>query len=161
ESAGGVRAFGRLALFDHYRTIAQRVRQEIETFLTDDALMQAEGATKLGLRTNRPRAYIVAGLAGGTGSGMFIDLAYLVHHELRTPAGRTADEGRDVYRNAYPVQVPACQTFGLFRLSWPRPEVLSAATRRFAQRQLQRWTGKEAGHLREHIAEWLTTQWSE
>jgi hypothetical protein len=259
-SAGGVRAFGRLALFDHYRTIAQRVRQEIETFLTDDTLMQADRATQLGLRTNRPRAYIVAGLAGGTGSGMFLDLAFLVRHELRqvgylrpevvgvffvppanpknprgipmgntyaalselchfqtkktryqtifdraeapitdndapfgrvailqlpkapdpvkalpvlasaaralfhellTPAGRTADEGRDVFRKAYPSAVPACQTFGLFRLSWPRPEVLAAATRRFAQRQLQRWTGKEAVHLREHIAEWLAKQWSE
>lgn len=32
--AAGVRAFGRLALFDHYRTVVQRVRQEIETFLT-------------------------------------------------------------------------------------------------------------------------------
>ena len=259
-SAGGVRAFGRLALFDYYRTIAQRVRQEIETFLTDDALMQADRATKLGLRTNRPRVYVVAGLAGGTGGGMFLDLAFLVRHELRqvgylrpevvgvffvppagpraprssalgnayaalaelhhfqakksryqttfdraeapvtdndapfarttvlplpkspdpakarpviasaaralyyellTPAGRTADEGRDVYRNAFPAAVPTFQTFGLYRLSWPRPEVLSAATRRFAQRQLQRWTGKDAGHLREHIADWLTKQWGE
>ncbi|HEY1190092.1 MAG TPA: tubulin-like doman-containing protein, partial [Gemmata sp.] len=260
ESAAGVRAFGRLALFDHYRTVAQRVRQEIETFLTDAPLLQADKATKLGLRTNRPRAYIVAGLAGGTGSGMFLDVAYLVKHELRqvgylrpevvgmffvppaeassprnaalanayaalaelyhfqakktryqtvfdkteapitdgeppfarvmvsqlpkgagerssrpvvgaaaralfhellTPAGRVADEGRDVYCRAYPAEAPACQTFGLFRLSWPRPEVLAAATRRFAQRQLQHWTGKDATHLREHIAGWLDQQWGD
>jgi hypothetical protein len=259
-AANGVRAFGRLALFDHYRTVAQRVRQEIETFLTDDPLMHADRATGLGLRTNRPRAYVVAGLAGGTGSGMFLDLAFLIRHELRqvgymrpevvgvffvppadakaprgaalgntyaalaelhhfqaratryqtafdksegpitdgdapfarvevlplpkgadpaaarpvlasaaralylellTPLGRAADEGRDVYRNAFPTTAPACQTFGLFRLSWPRPEVLAAATRRLAQRQLQRWTGKDAAHLREHIAEWLDNQWAE
>ncbi len=258
--AAGVRAFGRLALFDHYRTVVQRVRQEIETFLTDDALAQADKVTKLGLRTNRPRAYVVAGLAGGTGGGMFLDVAYLLRHELRqvgflrpevvgmffvppaevtsprttalantfaalselhhfqakktryqalfdkaeapvadseapfarttilqlpkgtdprasrpvvtgaaralyhellTPAGRVADEGRDVYRNAYPADAPTCQTFGLYRLSWPRPEVLAAATRRFAQRQLQRWTGKDAGHLREPIGLWLTEQWAE
>jgi serine/threonine protein kinase len=259
-SASGVRAFGRLALCDHYRTIAQRVRQEIETFLTDDPLMQADKATGLGLRTNRPRAYVVAGLAGGTGSGMFLDVAYLVRHELRqvgylrpevvgcffvppadansprspalgntfaalaelhqfqakkaryqaafdkseapitdgeppfarlsllqlprgtedaksrpvlataaralyheilTPTGRVADEGRDVYRKAFPTEAPACQTFGLFRLSWPRPEVLTAATHRLAQRQIQRWTGKEAAHLREPLAEWLAQQWAE
>jgi hypothetical protein len=258
--ANGVRAFARLALFDHYRTIAQRVRQEIETFLTDDPLMQTDKLTKLGLRTNRPRVYIVANLAGGTGSGMFLDIAFLVRHELRqvgymrpelvglffvpptdaastrsasmantyaalaelhhfqartsryqtifdksespitdseppfartgivqlpnakdagaargvfamtarslyhellTPTGRVVDEGRDVYRNAFPATVPTCQTFSLFRLSWPRPEVLAAATRRFAQRQLQRWTGKEAGHLREHISGWLSQQWNE
>jgi hypothetical protein len=258
--ANGVRAFGRLALFDHYRTVAQRVRQEVETFLTDDALLAADQATRLGLRTNRPRVYVTAGLAGGTGGGMFLDVAYLIRHELRqvgylrpdvigvffvppadpaaprsaalgntyaalaelhhfqarrsryqtafdkseapiidgdapftrisvlqlprgtdpakstpvlataaralfhellTPAGRAADEGRDVYRNAFPSAVPTCQTFGTYRLSWPRPEVLAAATRRFAQRQLQRWTGKEAAHLREHITAWLVQQWAE
>ena len=259
-SAGGVRAFGRLALIDNYRTVAQRVRQEIETFLTDDPLHQADKATKLGLRTNRPRAYVIAGLAGGTGGGMFLDVAFLLRHELRqvgylrpevagvffvppanptapraaslgnayaalaelnhfqgkkscyqtafdrgegpvvdsdapfarvavlqlpagsdpaksrpvvataaralfhellTPAGRVADEGRDVYRNAFPADAPACQTFGLYRLSWPRPEVLAAATRRFAQRQLQRWAGKDAAHLREYVADWLAAQWDE
>ena len=87
--------------------------------------------------------------------------ARALYHELLTPAGRVADEGRDVYRRAYPADAPACQTFGLFRLSWPRPEVLAAATRRFAQRQLQRWTGKDAGHLRDHVAGWLGQQWAE
>ncbi len=258
--AAGVRAFGRLALFDHYHTIVQRVRQEIETFLTDAPLLQADKVTKRGLRTNRPRVYIVACLAGGTGSGMFLDVAYLVRHEMRqvgyvrpevvgmffvppadafaprsnamantyaalaelhhfqskktryatvfdkseapiidgdppfartmisqlpkgtdaiasrpvlaaaaralfhelfTPVGRVADERRDAYRNAYPVDTPTCQTFGLFRLCWPRPEVLASATRRFAQRQLHNWSGKDAGHLREHIAGWLTEQWAE
>jgi hypothetical protein len=259
-SAAGVRAFGRLALIDNYRDVAQRVRQEVETFLTDEPLARADAATRLGLRTNRPRAYVVGNLAGGTGGGMFLDAAYLVRNELRqvgylrpevvgvffvppadskasrspalgnafaalaelnhfqakktryqaafdkgeapvtdgdapfarvallqlprtpepaktraalataaralyqellTPAGRVADEGRDVYRNAFPAKAPACQTFGLFRLSWPRPEVLSAATGRLAQRQLQRWTAKEAVHLREPIAEWFAQQWAE
>ncbi|MFM8271071.1 MAG: tubulin-like doman-containing protein, partial [Gemmata sp.] len=258
--ATGVRAFGRLALIDHYRAVVQRVRAEIETFLTDEPLKQADKFTKLGLRTNRPRAYVVAGLAGGTGGGMFVDVAYLLRHELKqvgylrpevvgtffvppadvtaprspalanayaalaelhhfqgkrgkyqvafdkaeapisdaeapfarvtvaqlpkaaggpatqsvlasaaralfhellTQAGRVTDEGRDVYRNAYPTDAPVCQTFGLFRLSWPRPQVLTAATRRFAQRQFQRWTAKDAGHLGEHIAGWLAQQWDE
>ena len=259
-AANGVRAFGRLALFDNYRLVAQRVRQEIETFLNDEPLAKADKVTGLGLRSNRPRAYVVAGLGGGTGGGMFLDLAYLVRHELRqvgylkpevvglffvppadkaasrnaalgnafaslaelyhfqakrsryqtpfdkseapvvdpeppfarvavlplpsgtnpkvqaavagraaralfheilTPAGRVADEVRETYRNALPSAIPVCQTFGLFRLSWPRPEMLAAATRRFAQRQIQRWTAKEAAHLREPIAAWLTQQWSE
>lgn len=259
-AAAGVRAFGRLALIDHYREVAFRVRQEIETFLTDEPLARANAATQLGLRTNRPRAYVVAGLAGGTGGGMFLDVAFLLRHELRqvgylrpevvgvflvppadakaqrtpalanayaalaelhhfqskkgryqaafdkseapvtdgeppfarvsvlqlprvagaaesrtvlataaralyqeilTPAGRVVDEGRDVYRNAFPAAAPACQTFGLFRLSWPRPEVLTAATNRLAQRQVQRWAAKDAAHLREPVAEWLNQQWAE
>jgi eukaryotic-like serine/threonine-protein kinase len=260
DSAGGVRAFGRLALFDNYRLIAQRVRQEIETFLTDAPLGEADKVTKLGLRSNRPRAYIIAGLGGGTGGGMFLDLAFLLRHELRqvgylrpdvvgmffippadksatrnsalgntyaslaelhhfqakktryqtvfdkseaavidtespfarvtilplpkkmdpreqgaiagqaaralfnetlTQTGRVTDEVRDMYRKVFPEVAPTGQTFGLFRLSWPRPEMLVASTRRFAQRQIQRWTGKEAAHLREPIAGWLAQQWDE
>ena len=81
--ADGVRAFGRLALCDHYRLVAQRIRQEIEGFLTDAALDKAGADTGLGVRSNRVRAYVVAGLAGGTGSGMAIDLGYILKHELR------------------------------------------------------------------------------
>ena len=81
--AAGIRPFGRLALCDNYRLIAQRIRQEIETFLSDDPLDQAGQETGLGVRSNRPRAYLLAGLAGGTGSGMITDLAYVVRHELR------------------------------------------------------------------------------
>lgn len=82
--AGGVRAFGRLALCDNYRLVAQRVRQEIEPFLSDEALDKAGESTGLGVASNRPRAYIVAGLAGGTGSGMALDLGYILKHELRS-----------------------------------------------------------------------------
>ena len=259
-STDGVRAFGRLALFDHYRLVAQRVRQEIETFLTDDTLLKAEETTGLGLRTNRPRAYVITGLGGGTGSGMFLDLAYLIRHELRahgyarpdvvgmflvppadrrasrnaalgntyaalselhyfqsrrgqyqttfdrseapiidsdapfarttilqlpraldqmkreeitgraaralfnemlSPAGRVMDEVRDVYRNAYPAENPSCQTFGLYRLTWPRPEVLTATTRRFAHKLLERWTSRDRTVLREPIRCWLDSQWAE
>lgn len=258
--AAGVRAFGRLALFDNYRTVAQRIRQEVETFLTDEPLATAEKTTGFGLRSNRPRVYVIAGLGGGTGSGMFLDLTYIIRHELKsvgylrpdvaglflvppadktasrntalgntfaaltelyhfqskrgryqtafekseapildldapfartsilelpakqssraqskiagiaaralfnemlTPAGRIIDEVRDVYRNSQPSPEPFCQSFGLFRLTWPRPEMLVAATRRFAQRMIQRWTTKDAAHLHEPIAAWLAQQWNE
>jgi eukaryotic-like serine/threonine-protein kinase len=255
-----VRAFGRLALFDNYRLVAQRVRQEIETFLSGESLHKSNEATKLGLRSNRPRAYIVAGLGGGTGGGMFLDLAFLIRQEMRsvgffkpevvglflippadrsgpknlalgntyaaltelyhfqakrtkyvtmfdkaeapiqdheapfarlamlqlpkaidpqgrklaaaraarglfdeiaTPAGRVADELRDVYRNAFPSAVPTCQVFGLFRLSWPRPDVLAAATRRFALRLVQQLIAKDSSTLCEPVAAWLDSQWVE
>src|SRR5207253_239962 len=87
--------------------------------------------------------------------------ARALFQEILTPAGRVVDEVRDVFRNALPSPAPTCQTFGLFRLIWPRPEMLAAATRRFAQRLLQRWTAKEALHLREPIAAWLSQQWAE
>jgi serine/threonine protein kinase len=79
----GVRCLGRLAFCDHYRNIAQKLRLDLETASHPDTLAQAERATRLGLRTNRPRVYVVASLAGGTGGGMFLDAAYAARHRLR------------------------------------------------------------------------------
>jgi serine/threonine protein kinase len=81
-STTGVRGFGRLAFADNYRAIAPRLRVELESLLEEEALGDAERCTRLRLRTNRPRAYVVTGLGGGTGSGMFLDLAYLLRHQL-------------------------------------------------------------------------------
>jgi hypothetical protein len=79
----GNRALGRLAFADHYRAIAQKLEAEFEACTHADALTDAERHTRLGLRTSRPRAYVVAGLGGGTGGGMFLDAAYLLRHQLR------------------------------------------------------------------------------
>ncbi len=254
--AQGVRAFGRLALCDHYRPLVRRVRREVEAFVTGDPLGKAAAATGLGLRTNQPRVYVVAGLGGGTGGGMFLDLAYLIKHEFRQvgyatpeavavllapaaekrtsraalantyaalaevyhfasgerfqsrydtaeaavvagqpPFDRTAvlelpksqkpaDEARtaggaaralyldvvtpvgrvaDYVRSVAPVDKyagPVAHPFGLYRLSWPRVELLAAIARRFCQQVLRRWTDKETTHLREPIQTWLADQWA-
>jgi hypothetical protein len=79
----GVRALGRLAFCDNYRMLAARLRREMEAALEPAALTDAARQTGLGLRTNRPRVYVVTSLAGGTGSGMFLDLAYTVRALLR------------------------------------------------------------------------------
>ena len=79
----GLRCLGRLAFCDHYGVFAERFREDLEACTQTDALAQADRLTKLGLRTNRPRVYVVAGLGGGTGSGMFLDVAYAVRHRLR------------------------------------------------------------------------------
>ncbi len=79
----GVRALGRLALCDHHHAIVQRLRLSLEPFAKSEPIADAEGITKLGLRTNYPRAYVAASLAGGTGSGMFLDMAYALRRELR------------------------------------------------------------------------------
>src|SRR5262249_55062753 len=79
----GMRALGRLAFFDNFRQITGRLRAELEACVDPEALAVADRQTKLGVRSNRPRVYIVTSLAGGTGGGMFIDLAYSVRHLLR------------------------------------------------------------------------------
>lgn len=79
----GVRALGRLAYIDNYRAIARRLQAEIEATLDPQILQQASRTTGEAIRTNRPRVYVITNLGGGTGSGMFLDLAYTVRALLR------------------------------------------------------------------------------
>ncbi|HMC88269.1 MAG TPA: tubulin-like doman-containing protein, partial [Gemmataceae bacterium] len=79
----GTRTLGRLGFAIHYSAIAGRIRAEIQACTDPQLLQTAQNKTGLALRTNRPRVYVVASLAGGTGSGMFLDLAYTVRRLLR------------------------------------------------------------------------------
>jgi hypothetical protein len=79
----GMRALGRLAFVDNYRTISRRLQSDLEACVNIEDLEKAARQTGLGLRTSRPRVYIVAGLSGGTGGGMFLDTAYVARHLLR------------------------------------------------------------------------------
>src|SRR5262249_5277134 len=88
---GGWRTLGRLALACHAATFATRVRAELEACTRAAALAAAQTRTGLGLRTNRPRVYVVASLAGSTGGGMFLDAAYALRHALRQLGYRDPD----------------------------------------------------------------------
>jgi hypothetical protein len=79
----GVRPFGRLAFFDHARALNQKIAHDLEMALEPEALAESLEHTGLDLHTNRPRVYVVANLAGGTGGGMFLDVAYTARHRLR------------------------------------------------------------------------------
>jgi hypothetical protein len=68
-SPQGCRGLGRLAFADHVRVLGQKI--------------EADLATVTRARPGRPRVVIVAGLAGGTGGGMAIDLAFLTRPLLR------------------------------------------------------------------------------
>ncbi|HTK76799.1 MAG TPA: tubulin-like doman-containing protein, partial [Gemmataceae bacterium] len=82
-AAQGIRALGRLAFADHSRAIAAKIETDLLAVTRPEALARAAGQTGLGVRSERPRVVIVAGLGGGTGGGMFLDLAYLVRQKLR------------------------------------------------------------------------------
>ncbi|HTU93464.1 MAG TPA: tubulin-like doman-containing protein [Gemmataceae bacterium] len=79
----GVRALGRLAFCDNYRLISRRLQAELEACMNPEALNSAVNQTGLGLRGNRVRVYLITSLAGGTGSGMFLDLAYTIRSLLK------------------------------------------------------------------------------
>ena len=113
QTTGSVRALGRLALVDNYRDVAERMRTTLGACTEAEALASADRTTKLGLRINRPRIYVVTSLAGGTGSGMFLDVVYLrgtfssssaicratssACFSCRRPTGRSRRCGRSIW----------------------------------------------------------------
>jgi len=79
----GVRPLGRLAFVDSYRPIAQRLEAAVTDLAAPESLQAAREQTGLEARNLVPRVYIVASLTGGTGGGMFLDVAYLARRLLR------------------------------------------------------------------------------
>jgi serine/threonine protein kinase len=87
----GVRVLGRLAFFDCYRGITARLNKELEACTHPETLAKVARLPGFGLRSVRPRVYIVTSLAGGTGSGMFLDLAYVLRKLLRAQGHERPD----------------------------------------------------------------------
>ncbi len=112
---GGWRALGRLAFATNFPAINARLLAELEACRAPEALEAAAKNTGLGKRTNWPRVYVVASLGGGTGGGMFLDVAYAVRNRLRQlgfsrpdvvglfllPAVDRAGAGRQATANAF------------------------------------------------------------
>src|SRR5262249_22920143 len=82
QRSARVRALGRLAFVDNYRAVSRRLQVELTACCAADTLNQAHRRTGSEFDSSTPRVYIVTSLAGGTGSGMFVDLAYLARHLL-------------------------------------------------------------------------------
>jgi hypothetical protein len=81
---------------DHYPAIVQKLRDELKACAHSQALDTAAKKTAFSMRSNRPRIYLATHLAGGTGGGMFIDLAYLVRDILKH-MGQPADQVDGVF----------------------------------------------------------------
>ena len=79
----GIRGLGRLALCDQYHLICHRIRTALERFRSAMHVEEADRLTNLGIRSTFPRVYVLSSLWGGTGSGMLLDLTYLIRRELR------------------------------------------------------------------------------
>jgi serine/threonine protein kinase len=82
-STHGVRGLGRLALAEHFNAVRDRMQGAITPFASPELLSDAERVTGLASRSSSPRVFVVGSLAGGTGSGMIIDLTFLARRLLR------------------------------------------------------------------------------
>jgi len=80
DGAGQIRMFGRLAFFHHYpkiRTAVQNALQEIRSSANLAKVSERHGIRVDGSRTD---AWLIFSIAGGTGSGMFLDMAFALKH---------------------------------------------------------------------------------
>ncbi len=102
NGAGQFRALGRLGLFTHVVEIENALRKALE-----DLPCESDSKTF----TRDRRVIIAASLAGGTGSGMLIDMAYLIRRQPSQPRVSAylmlpeifaeVDQGGRIYQNAY------------------------------------------------------------
>jgi hypothetical protein len=87
----GLRILGRLAFITNEAAVVSRLGTELAAAINEEALSAMATKTGLGMRTNRPRVYVVTSLAGGTGGGMFFDVANAARGALRTMGYRKPD----------------------------------------------------------------------
>src|SRR6185437_13663505 len=79
SGAGTFRQFGRLAFFLRYRDVAGKILSDIRTLLRSAANPPAQLiGTTAQVDPTRLEVVVITSLAGGTGSGMFIDICYLI-----------------------------------------------------------------------------------
>ncbi|HEV3236889.1 MAG TPA: tubulin-like doman-containing protein, partial [Gemmataceae bacterium] len=84
----GIRPLGHLAFVDYAEEIKDRLRAALVAMTGDESREKVE-EQGFELRHSAPRVYLVASIAGATGGGMVVGLAYLVQQmlaELRLPA---------------------------------------------------------------------------
>lgn len=82
DGAGTVRQMARLAFWQHYTIIREKIEAQINALRNDSVATYMR--THHGIQLDEGiTVYIVAGLGGGTGSGLWLDTAYLVQKVLK------------------------------------------------------------------------------
>ncbi|MBD8722266.1 DUF4339 domain-containing protein [Oxalobacteraceae sp. CFBP 13708] len=87
KGAGQIRAVSRLYLFDKYTKIRDKIRLKLKTLKA--GLSHEQQLARLGLRmeTEKFRIVIVGSVAGGTGSGAFLDMGLLARWLAKSEVG--------------------------------------------------------------------------
>lgn len=87
KGAGQIRAVSRLYLFDKYAKVRDKIRLKLKTLKA--GLSHEQQLARLGLRmeTNKFRVVVVGSVAGGTGSGAFLDMGLLARWLAKSEVG--------------------------------------------------------------------------
>ncbi len=78
KGAGQIRAISRLYFFDQYEALKSLIRTKADSLLANVTTDKAQKRLGLKLKTGALKIVVIASTAGGTGSGGFLDVGYLV-----------------------------------------------------------------------------------
>jgi hypothetical protein len=78
----GFRPLGRLALVDNADSVLSQLRDLLGQITQPEAIADTEAAGGLKVRDVAPRVFLVASIAGGSGGGMLLGMAYAVRQVL-------------------------------------------------------------------------------
>jgi hypothetical protein len=78
NGCGQTRPWGRLAYFQNHPRIRATLRNAIRDLINEDTGASAREMGVNNLRTDRVEVFMVFSVAGGTGSGMFLDVSFLL-----------------------------------------------------------------------------------
>lgn len=110
DGAAQIRMFGRLAFFKHYPRIRQALMTTLDNIRNSGRHMETLREHGIEVDNSRTEAWLVFSVAGGTGSGMFLDMAFALKHLdpnitvrgiIVLPSAFTSDDNHKVYGNSY------------------------------------------------------------
>lgn len=90
DGAGQIRSFGRLAFFEHFHDINRVLEQAYDKVKRNDTFQQSLERFNIDVEKTGVDTWLVFSVAGGTGAGMFLDLAFLAKRIARTHGGGDA-----------------------------------------------------------------------
>jgi hypothetical protein len=89
EGAGQIRAYSRLGFFEHYTEIRNAIANAGSIIRNIENIKAVHERQHLETNISDLQVFVVFSLAGGTGSGMFLDLAFLIKDIFRGTALNT------------------------------------------------------------------------
>lgn len=110
NGAAQIRSFGRLAFFQHYPKIREKLKSTMSSLCDATLVKRCREDYNIELNTDRIDVMIVFSIAGGTGSGMFLDTAHLVkdinpnaivESMVLLPTAFSEDFSHKIFANSY------------------------------------------------------------
>jgi hypothetical protein len=83
EGAGQIRAYSRLGFFEHYGKIKNAIKEAAGVVRNLENIRTAQDRHRLEVNPEEFQVFLVFSIAGGTGSGMFLDTAFLIKDLFR------------------------------------------------------------------------------